>query len=84
MHIPADVRIVGIDEFAYASLLTVPLTTMHQPCREIGRAAMTAMLERLARPDMPARKIFLECPLIVRESCGAKVGKAVTDNSLSG
>ncbi len=72
VRIPGDVRIVGMDDVAYASLLPVPLTTMHQPCRELGMAAMSLMLERLSRPDMPARHIVLDCPLIVRQSCGTR------------
>ena len=40
--------------------------------REIGMAAMSAMLERIARPDMPRRDVLLECPLVVRDSCGAR------------
>ena len=72
VNVPGDVRVVGIDDVGYASLLPVPLTTMHQPCREIGMAAMSAMLERLRRPDMPTRDVLLECPLVVRASCGAK------------
>jgi DNA-binding LacI/PurR family transcriptional regulator len=28
------------------------------------------MLERVARRDLPARDILLDCQLIVRESCG--------------
>lgn len=69
--IPEDVRIVGIDDVEYASLLPIPLTTIHQPCREIGEAAMQAMLDRLARPQSLARDILLECHLVVRASCGA-------------
>jgi len=69
--IPGDVRIVGIDDVHYASLLPVPLTTLRQPCREIGIAAMAAMLERVTHPETPARDIFLQTPLIVRKSCGA-------------
>jgi len=72
--IPGDIRIVGIDDVEYASLLPVPLTTVHQPCREIGEAAMAAMVERMSRPGMPARDILIECRLIVRQSCGAKLG----------
>jgi DNA-binding LacI/PurR family transcriptional regulator len=72
-RVPVDVRLAGIDDVGYATLLPVPLTTMHQPCREIGMAAMTAMLERTARPDMPVRDILLECPLVVRDSCGANL-----------
>jgi GntR family transcriptional regulator of arabinose operon len=69
-RIPADIRIVGIDDAAYASLLPVPLTTIRQPCRAIGEAAMSAMLERLQRPAMHSRDILLDCRLVVRESCG--------------
>ena len=67
-RIPRDVRIVGIDDVEYASLLPVPLTTVHQPCREIGEAAMEAMLARIERPGMPVRDILIDCRLVVRES----------------
>ena len=39
VNVPADVRLVGIDDVKYASLLPVPLTTIHQPCVDIGAAA---------------------------------------------
>ena len=70
-RIPEEFRIVGIDDVEYASLLPVPLTTVRQPCREIGEAAMAAMLERVARPGLYVRDILIECRLVVRESCGA-------------
>ena len=70
-RIPEDVRLVGIDDVEYASLLPVPLTTLRQPTRQLGDAALTAMLERLSRKDLPARDILLDAELIVRESCGA-------------
>ena len=71
LRIPRNARIVGIDDVNYAALLPVPLTTVHQPCRDIGEAALRVMLERLARPHMSARDVLLECSLVVRESCGA-------------
>ena len=77
IRIPGDVRIVGIDDVNYASLLPVPLTTIRQPCREIGAAALEAMLDRLDRPAMPARDILLDCELVVRDSCGAAAVTAV-------
>ena len=73
VRIPRDVRIVGIDDVNYASLLPVPLTTVHQPCREIGEAALRVMLERLERPKMAARDVLLDCTLVVRKSCGAGI-----------
>lgn len=70
-RVPHDVRLVGIDDADYAALLPVPLTTLRQPTREIGDAALTVMLQRVARPDLPPRDILLHCELVVRESCGA-------------
>jgi DNA-binding LacI/PurR family transcriptional regulator len=71
MQVPRDLRIAGIDDVEYAKLLPVPLTTIRQPCRDIGRAAMTAMIERMAHPEMLPRDIYVDCKLIVRDSCGA-------------
>lgn len=69
--VPGDLRLVGIDDLDYASLLPVPLTTLRQPTREIGAAAFAAMLERVERPDGPVRDILLQGELVVRRSCGA-------------
>lgn len=71
-QIPEEIRIVGIDDVKYASLLPIPLTTQHQPCLDIGAVAMSTMLQRLENPNLPARDILLSCQLVVRESCGAQ------------
>lgn len=72
LRVPDDVSVVGIDDVEYAKLLPVPLTTLRQPTRQIGDAALAAMLERIARSHLPTRDIFLNCELIIRNSCGAK------------
>lgn len=69
--VPGDVRLVGIDDVDYAALLPVPLTTLRQPTRAIGAAALSAMLQRVAEPALPARDILLGAELVVRQSCGA-------------
>ena len=61
---------VGINDVKYASFLPVPLTTLRQPCHEIGEEAMRVMLERLAAPGGPARDVLLDCVLVERQSCG--------------
>jgi DNA-binding LacI/PurR family transcriptional regulator len=70
-RIPEDIAIVGIDDVKYARLLPVPLTTLHQPCRDIGRMAIAVMLDRMANPDLPPRDVLLRCELVVRKSCSA-------------
>jgi GntR family transcriptional regulator of arabinose operon len=71
LRVPDDVGVVGFDDVKYAHLLGVPLTTMRQPCRELGTVAVNALLERIAQPDLPPRTILLEPTLVVRSSCGA-------------
>jgi DNA-binding LacI/PurR family transcriptional regulator len=70
-QVPADVRLVGIDDADFAELLPVPLTTLRQPSRQIGDAALAAMLQRVARRDLPTRDILLHGELVVRASSGA-------------
>lgn len=70
---PHDIRVVGFDDVKYAMLVSVPLTTVHQPCRDIAHIAFQTMLRRLTEPTLPAQSISLTPNLVVRESCGAYV-----------
>lgn len=70
IRIPEDVRIVGMDDVRYASLLPVPLTTVHQDCAGIGAVAMSTMLDRLEHPELPIRDVLVPVRLVVRRSCG--------------
>ncbi len=72
-------RVVGFDDVRYATLLSVSLTTIHQPCRDIAEVAFRALQERIREPTIPPRTLMLAPRLVVRESCGAyrlKVGAA--------
>ena len=71
LRVPRDFRVVGFDDVKYATLVSVPLTTIHQPCRDIAMIAFRTMLERIAEPTLPPRTISLMPHLVVRESCGA-------------
>jgi len=70
--VPGKVRMAGIDDVKYASLLSVPLTTIHQPCADIGAMAIGAMLDRVRNPKLPPRDILLSFHLVVRDSCGSR------------
>jgi DNA-binding LacI/PurR family transcriptional regulator len=70
VRLPHDVRVVGFDDVRYATLLSVPLTTIHQPCRAIGHAAVRAMQERIQHPERTPQQILLPFTLVVRNSCG--------------
>jgi LacI family transcriptional regulator len=75
---PHDIRVVGFDDVKYATLVSVPLTTIHQPCRDIAIIAFRTMMERLAEPSLPTRSITLTPRLVVRESCGAYLPRPKT------
>jgi DNA-binding LacI/PurR family transcriptional regulator len=71
--VPDAIRLAGIDDVKYASLLPVPLTTIHQPCSELGAVAIDTMVQRLQHPHLPGRDISLNFRLVVRRSSGADV-----------
>ncbi|WP_432799610.1 GntR family transcriptional regulator [Poriferisphaera sp. WC338] len=68
ISVPKDILVAGMDDVKYAELLRTPLTTVHQPCKAIGRAAYLAMIERMEWPEAPARDILLSINLITRDS----------------
>jgi GntR family transcriptional regulator, arabinose operon transcriptional repressor len=70
-RVPTDVRVAGFDDVKYASLLPVPLTTIHQPCAQLGEAAVRMMVERLKNPVMAARDVLLSFELVIRSSTAA-------------
>ena len=73
IRVPADIRMVGIDDVSYAKYLPTPLTTLRQDCAEIGAVAMSTMLDRISYPKQPTRDVLLRCNLIVRQSCGSAI-----------
>jgi DNA-binding LacI/PurR family transcriptional regulator len=68
VNVPSEVKVTGFDDLRYASLLQTPLTTIHQPCLELGTAALAAMFTRIAHPTMPACDYLLDFNLVVRQS----------------
>jgi GntR family transcriptional regulator of arabinose operon len=72
VRIPDTIRMVGINDVKYAEFLPVPLTTLRQPCHQIGAAAMSMMLERLENPTVRTRDVLLDCELVIRQSCGSE------------
>ncbi len=71
VRVPGDMRVVGFDDVKYATLLSSPLTTIHQPCGELAQVAFRAMLARIEDPTLPGPAMNLAPTLVVRESCGA-------------
>ncbi|SDO67220.1 transcriptional regulator, LacI family [Nakamurella panacisegetis] len=71
-RIPEDVSVVGFDDVEGARFGVVPLTTVRQPARELGRRATELMLaEAAAGPDHHHEHVVFDAELVIRESTGA-------------
>jgi len=76
VRVSEQVRLVSFDDVNYAKFLPVPLTTVHQNCRQIGEAAIELMLDRIQHPHRPGMDVLVPFELVVRESCGLIAGQA--------
>ena len=66
--VPQDLSVVGFDDTYVAEWFSPPLTTVHQPLQEMGRAALR-VLENFAAGSAPdTHHIELATHLVVRES----------------
>ena len=54
IKVPQNLRVVGFDNVRFATLISVPLTTIQKPCGDIALTAFNAMRERIANPTPPA------------------------------
>jgi DNA-binding LacI/PurR family transcriptional regulator len=68
VQVPSQIRVAGMDDVKYARLLQTPLTTIHQPCQDLGATALSAMLNRIATPNAPSRDFLVDFQLVVRKS----------------
>ena len=76
IRVPEDVRVVGFDDVKFATLVSPPLTTVQQSCRDIALTAFRVMLDRQADPTLPACHHTIAPRLVVRDSCGAYLPRA--------
>ena len=67
-RIPEDVAVVGFDDIATARTANPPLTTISQPVKKLAATAFKALLARIRYPNNDPREIFLDAPLVVRQS----------------
>jgi DNA-binding LacI/PurR family transcriptional regulator len=73
-RVPQDVAVVGFDDITFASLVSPALTTVAQPKYRMGQLAMERLMQLLHDGDVHSRQTVLVPELVIRESCGARLG----------
>ncbi|MBZ4017981.1 LacI family DNA-binding transcriptional regulator [Streptomyces purpurogeneiscleroticus] len=68
LRVPDDVALVVYDDVPWFRHTDPPLTAIAQPTRELGRAAVHTLLERIE--GRPAESVLLPARLVPRHSCG--------------
>jgi LacI family transcriptional regulator len=66
--IPDDVAVVGFDDIPYAAHTEPPLTTVHQPMREMGEAAARMLMSYFEGVPLPDAPNVIPTTLITRAS----------------
>ena len=76
VSIPGEIALTGYDDTSLGQYCEVPLTTVRQPNRAMGEAALEALLKLIRGEEIPpeARLLLFPCQVIVRSSTGGPVG----------
>jgi DNA-binding LacI/PurR family transcriptional regulator/signal transduction histidine kinase len=69
LAVPGKIKLIGFDDLEDCQHLKVPLTTVHQPFFDLGRAAVKNLVALMQGREVP-RITTLPSVLVVRESCG--------------
>ena len=75
--VPGDIAVVGFDDIADARHAVVPLTTVRQPIRELGKRAVLQVLQQLDE-GLSAAAQSITCHPLKRRSCGCVVESPFT------
>ncbi|GBD08796.1 HTH-type transcriptional repressor CytR [Candidatus Thermoflexus japonica] len=74
LRVPQDLALVGFDDVPLSAYLDPPLTTVHLPAEDLGRAAGQLLLQWIQEGRPPTSTIRLATGLVIRQSCGAGGG----------
>jgi LacI family transcriptional regulator len=77
LRVPDDLALVGYDDIVFAAAAAVPLTSVRQPRREMGRVAAELLVDEATDPGHRHQQILFEPELVARASTrGSALGPA--------
>jgi LacI family transcriptional regulator len=68
LHVPEDLSVVGFDDVPESRYVSPSLTTVRQPLRDMGKAAVGLLMGVLREPERPPATMVLSTTLLIRES----------------
>lgn len=66
LRVPDDLAIVGYDDIVFAAAAAVPLSSVRQPRREMGRQAAELLVDEATNPEHVHQQILFEPELVAR------------------
>ena len=69
MTVPGDMSVIGFDDLPYTEIMNPPLTTVHAPRLELGRAAATMLLRLINEEPLEMTRVVLPTHFVERQSC---------------
>lgn len=68
LSVPGDLAVTGFDDVDYTTMFHPHLTTVSQPCYEMGQASLKILLSMLTGKPDDAKRNYLPHKLVLRES----------------
>lgn len=68
IKVPDDLVVVGFDNINLSTICDPAITTISQPCFQLGYTAGEILYEHITSPDKEKQHVFLNTELIIRES----------------
>lgn len=67
-NVPRDVAVVGCDDLPIGNSFALGVTSYSYPSEAITRTALRVLMNRIAYPDDPPKKVVLQGKLVIRDS----------------
>lgn len=68
IRVPEDLSVIGFDNVVTSQITQPAITTIAQPCFQLGQQACSILLEKILNPEIPDRHTLLSTEMIIRNS----------------